>query len=207
MNNSEYQIELNRIYGQIDCEHLKYWRIDYTDSSETIGIYSISLDSSLSIEEYNNLEEHDSIKKYINTVPIRNNIIYIGETSDSIKKRLYQDELGGCYLNGKQKKSHHATFYRKLGSVLGFKSINPTDKILKESQRRNFVFNLADNEKIRNWIQRHLRIKYFKIKGTFISDIQNALILNFHPTFNGTHNPKKCETISLLIKRNRERDR
>ena len=140
MNNNKY-LEIFEYLKQL---HSKHSSINYKNIAGITysGIYAISLNSPQSFERFATLPEHKDIYYHINKYPLVKNIIYIGETSDTISQRLYKDELGGCYLNGKEKKSHRATFYRKLGSVLGFKSYNPINKELSESQKRNFVLRL-----------------------------------------------------------------
>ena len=208
MNNKEYLEKYEKLFNEINCDHSEYSNISYDDINiaNYRGIYAISIDDPKSFEEFVVMAEHQIIRNHINDYPMRKNLIYIGETSDSISQRLFKDELGGCYFNGKEKKSHRATFYRKLGSVLGFKSYNPGGEQLTESQKRNFVFSLPDNSMIRDWIIKHLKIKYFNVNQG-VTDLQNRLIREFRPTFNGTHNKPKCRTITDLHTLNKQRKR
>ena len=208
MNNKEYQEKYKELFSGFNCGHSKYSDVSYDNINPDFdqGIYGISIDDPKSFEEFAVLLEHQFIYNHINDYPLRKNLIYIGETSDTISKRLFKDELGGYYIKGKEKKSHRATFYRKLGSVLGFKSFNPSNDELTESQKSNFVFSLPDNDMVRKWIIEHLRIKYFKVNEG-VTDLQNKLIRKFRPAFNGTHNRPKCIAITDLHTRNKNRNR
>ena len=59
---------------------------------------------------------------------------------------------------------------------------------------------------IRDWIIKHLKIKYFNVNQG-VNNLQNRLIRKFRPTFNGTHNKPKCRTITDLHTLNKQRKR
>lgn len=185
----QFQKYLEELKSKINDSNNNYWNIDYSkwNSSKNCGVYSIRIDDFDSLSEFKIFDEHKSIKEHSKTYSkINKNIIYIGD-GKNVRKRLLDTELGGDVKRGNKKQ--RGTFWRKLGSLLGFKSVLPEDYI---------VFNVDNNKNIICWIEKHLKVKYFDVSKIYYGlfersgkpkllhrALQDELIKMFRPVFNG----------------------
>ena len=143
-----------------------------------IGVYAISA--------VTNKIENEEVLKCIEKNSTQKNVIYIGSViTANIFKRCQQE------ING----TGAATFFRKIGSVLGYKSTNRNHSLIKN----NFVFEKDDKNKIKKWNHTNLRLKIF---DTDTSN-EKALIRHFKPPFNEDYNSDyTCEEINDLRDKN-----
>ena len=147
---------------------------DFINLEPGVGVYAISVDISKI--------ENKKILKCIEENSTQKNVIYIGKVSSRhILERCDQD------INGKG----NATFFRKIGSVLGYKSKSRN----KPGTNTNFKFEKDDKEKIKKWNHTNLRLKIFDTD----SSNEEALIRYFKPPFNEVYNwDYTCEAINNL---------
>ena len=142
-----------------------------------VGVYAISADI--------NKIENEEVLKCIEENSTQKNVIYIGSvTKANIFKRCKQDINGGT-----------ATFFRKIGSVLGFESTSRNTP----GKKKNFIFEKDDKKKIKEWNYINLRLKIFDTDNSN----EKALIKYFKPPFNGQHNKHTCKEINDLINGNK----
>ena len=212
ITDKDFNKDYDKYYHSFNGNHNGYWEIDYTEikKKDCKGIYSISLDDFSSFSYFRTLTEHQKIKDFSLQHSLKTNVIYIGDSESGVRERLFYHELGGDYLQGVNPKEKRATFYRKLGSVLGFNSIE---------KKKNFIFSKSVNTQILKWIKKHLKVKFYDVEreGCFekydyeklkpyVRSIQDNLISTFKPVFNGNNLGKdkkgkkisKCEEISYL---------
>lgn len=108
----------------------------------------------------------------------RNNIIYIGKASQSIRQRLWNQEL------------HHksaATFFRSLGAVLGYR---PGFGSLKgKGNQNNYKFTEADKQSIIAWIEQNLEVRWICVTDDNLDKLETDLIHKYTPIFNIKKNP------------------
>src|SRR5690606_10717004 len=88
----------------------------------------------------------------------QHNIIYIGIATESLNKRFLNQELRA---NG------HGTFFRSIGAVLGHRP--PKGSLTTKSNKRNYKFLPADEQKIIKWINENLLVNWIEFSGDFES--------------------------------------
>ncbi len=115
-----------------------------------------------------------------------NNLIYIGEASQSLQTRLLQQELRG---------SGHGTFFRSIGCVLGYKP--PVGSLVYKKNKYNFKFSPDDENRIISWINQNLLINWIEIdRSTRTTD--SSLIAKYNPLLNIEGNPKAMDELKEL---------
>ncbi|ABW19530.1 GIY-YIG nuclease family protein [Alkaliphilus oremlandii] len=114
----------------------------------------------------------------------RNNpILYIGKSDKStLKKRLCQE------LRAKE----HGTFFRSLGTVLGY--LPPKGSLKNTKRKSNYKFNKSDEVSIINWINKHLEVSWIQIPKD-IGKIEKELIELRTPLFNIVNNPSRVQLL------------
>jgi len=75
-------------------------------------------------------------------------LIYIGKATGSLKDRLVEQDLG-------HKKP--STFFRAIGSILGFRP--PRGSLKKKQKQINYKFSPGDTQKITGWISDNLSVR------------------------------------------------
>ena len=118
----------------------------------------------------------------------QHNIIYFGIATQSLNKRMLNQELRA---NG------HGTFFRSLGAVLGFRP--PVGSLLNKKNKRNYKFSSADEAKIISWINDNLLINLVEQNSSF-EEIETALITQYKPLINLAKNPYAMDELSKLRK-------
>lgn len=104
-------------------------------SPDTPGYYAIFL------------KNPAALPKPFSTSSQPGNPIYIGIATKSLHKRLACQDL---------KYQSPATFFRRLGAVLGYR---PEPGSLRDKKNKNnYKFSPANTQQIRNWIDQHLLI-------------------------------------------------
>lgn len=116
------------------------------------------------------------------------NIVYVGIASQSLYKRMLNQELRA---NG------HGTFFRSLGAILGYRP--PQGSLTDKKNKRNYKFNSSDERKIIDWINENLNINWVKFENDF-ETIENELILKYKPILNISKNPYSILRLSELRK-------
>ena len=115
------------------------------------------------------------------------NILYIGLASKSLKSRMLNQEL---------RAKGHGTFFRSIGSVLGFR---PPKGSLKNKETNNYKFSLNDQNKIIKWINKNL-IVYWTTVG-FVDNNEETKLLHLHrPLLNIAKNPQSLNELKTLRK-------
>jgi hypothetical protein len=99
-------------------------------------------------------------------------ILYIGQASRSLNRRLRQELLG----------RGHGTFFRSMGLVLGKMSI------ASKGRKYNFTFSKSDKEFICRWIKENLELSYFKLDHD-LDETERKYIIKYRSLFNIKNNP------------------
>lgn len=114
------------------------------------------------------------------------NILYIGIASKSLNKRFLNQEL---------RAKGHGTFFRSIGSVLGFR---PAKGSLKnKANKKNYKFSYSDKIKIIEWINFNLSVNWIDY-AIDLENIETHLIKNYLPLFNLAKNPLPLKELSTL---------
>lgn len=105
-------------------------------------------------------------------------ILYIGQASKNLFERCWEQEL------------HHksaATFFRKVGAMLGYRPIKGS--LVGYSNQNNFKFKPTDTDKIITWIESHLLVNMIECSSRLLDIVEPDLITRHKPLLNGKHNP------------------
>ena len=116
-------------------------------------------------------------------------ILYIGQASKSLFTRCWEQEL------------HHksaATFFRKVGAMLGYRPIEGS--LIGHSNQNNFTFNPTDTDKIISWIESNLLVNMIECPSKILDSIEPELIAKHKPLLNGTHNPVRLSILEQDMK-------
>ncbi len=114
------------------------------------------------------------------------NIIYIGKATQSLKRRLVNQEL---------RARGHGTFFRSIGSILGYKP--PKGSLVNKKNKINFKFYLEDENRIISWINENLLINWIVFSGD-IPKVESELIAKYKPLLNLDGIPWAMEELRLL---------
>jgi excinuclease UvrABC nuclease subunit len=115
----------------------------------------------------------------------RNNIIYIGK-GDNLARRLDQD----------LRATGHATFFRSIGAVLGYRP--PHGTLIGRANQNNYTFSTTDKTAIIRWINEHIAINWIELDEADVSYIETALIQKYCPIFNIQGNPHPSAELEIL---------
>jgi hypothetical protein len=138
-----------------------------------LGIYCIKLNEGARL-----------INKYqIHLEKRKHKIINIGKTeTQSLYDRLIKQEL---FAIG------HGTFFRSIGTALGYKSkqgtLSPTGK--------NFEFSDTDTCEIVKWLFRNVNVNFVQLNKDFY--LEKKLIHEIRPLLNYNHNPDRLYELNL----------
>lgn len=165
-------IETSLINGRFTSVH----SLDEGEMKDAPGLYCIKLRKGVVFGK--------------NFGPIRQDgIIYIGQASKSIRKRLFEDELN-CI--------HPATFFRSIGAMLGYL---PPKGSLAGRNTRNYKFSSTDELKIRNWMRQSLMVNFIYLEATELDEAESYLIKKYTPLVNIQGNPHASKEIKLARER------
>lgn len=146
----------------------------------TTGMYAIMVDN-----------ENSLPKDFADELKRRNHrLLYIGITNDTLKERLWSQELHA---------KRPATFFRSIGALLGFE---PPRGSMSENTR-NYKFSAADNQKIVDWMSKHLLVSFISVSGDIKND-ETRLINEYKPIINIDKNPYKMNKLERLREKCRE---
>ncbi|MCF6171501.1 MAG: hypothetical protein L3J66_11040 [Bacteroidales bacterium] len=118
----------------------------------------------------------------------KHNIIYIGIATQSLNKRMLNQELRA---NG------HGTFFRSLGAVLGYKP--PINSLAEKKNKRNYKFSAADEARIIDWINENLLVNWVE-QNSSLEETETALVRKHKPLLNLAKNPSAMPELSMLRK-------
>lgn len=116
----------------------------------------------------------------------RNNIIYIGLASQSLRQRMWNQEL------------HHksaATFFRSLGAVLGYRP--EFGSLIGMKNQNNYEFSEEDKQSIIEWIEQNIEVGWICISDN-LNNLETELIHKFTPVINIDKNPAKVSELIQL---------
>lgn len=102
----------------------------------------------------------------------KHKILYIGIATNSLRKRLWRNEL---HAKG------HGTFFRSLGAILGY--LPETGSLLGYKNKRNYKFSVHDSAEIIRWIEDNLEINFITHCDN-LEQIESVLITNYLPLLN-----------------------
>lgn len=114
-------------------------------------------------------------------------LLYIGITNSTLRERLWSQELHA---------KRPATFFRSIGALLGFE---PRRGSMKDNTR-NYKFTAEDNQKIVNWMSRHLMVS-FVTESEDIENKESRMIAAYKPIINISKNPYKMTELEMLRKK------
>jgi hypothetical protein len=111
-------------------------------------------------------------------------LIYVGKAGTRLRTRLVEQDL-----------RHRApsTFFRGIGSVLGYRPIPGSART--PSQAKNYHFSSDDEDAIKSWIDEHLLISWVELRKDEPERIEPGLIRENCPLMNSPHNPHPCEAL------------
>jgi len=118
----------------------------------------------------------------------KHNIVYIGIATQSLNKRMLNQELRA---NG------HGTFFRSLGAVLGYRP--PINSLANKKNKRNYKFSVSDSANIINWINENLMINWV-VQSSGLEEIETTLLRKHKPLLNLAKNPEALIELSALRK-------
>lgn len=116
----------------------------------------------------------------------KHNILYIGISKDSLKKRLWRNEL---HVKG------HGTFFRSLGAVLGY--LPEAGSLKGRPNRYNYKFSEHDSVEIIGWIEDNLEVNCVAHSDN-LEEIERSLIAKYLPLLNIKKNPAKFDELDRL---------
>lgn len=116
-------------------------------------------------------------------------MLYIGIARYSLKERLLNNEL---------KSKGHGTFFRNIGSILGYLPI--VGSLKNKVNKSNYTFSMEDQKCIVDWVNNNLLVNWMVLEEN-LDHIEIALIKLYSPLLNISHNssPNK-ELINLREK-------
>ena len=120
------------------------------------------------------------------------NILYIGKTEVSLLTRMWEQEL---HQNGA------GTFFRSIGSVLGF--VPEPGSLEGKKNKKNYKFSKENRISIVRWIEDHLLINFVPFDGD-VESVETKLIQKYVPLLNIDKNPLKSEKLEELRDRCRK---
>jgi hypothetical protein len=113
-------------------------------------------------------------------------LIYVGIASQSLQKRLIQQDL---YHNSP------STFFRGLGAVLGYRP--PRGSLVGKKNQNNYKFSGPDTLAIVAWIESHLSVGVIEEAPTD-SRREAGAITQLCPVLNTDHNPRALKELAQL---------
>lgn len=116
----------------------------------------------------------------------KENIIYIGKASKSLRKRLWDQEL------------HHksaATFFRSIGALLGY--LPPKGSLYGKSSN-NYRFIQEGTEAIIKWMRASLLVNFVKIVPEKQNQYEETLIRKYEPIINIEYNSNPSDLLKQM---------
>lgn len=151
--------------------------LNINDIPSSPGLYAIRIDKQNALPK----EFEDALNER------NHNILYIGITTSSLRKRLWEQEL---HLK------NPATFFRSIGAILGY---TPEPGSLKEDSK-NYKFSYNDCKKIELWMGEHLLVNFIEQYNN-LEKTETDLIEKYKPIINIAKNPYKLDVLQQLRKR------
>ena len=145
------------------------------------GIYSIFLDSIDALPQNScfALELKNRVT----------NLLYVGQAkSQSLEKRLILQDLSG--------RKGHSTFFRSIGSVLGYRP--KLGSLVDKKNQQNYVFIDEDKKEIVKWVDTHTQIRWREMEPCVIDECEKYLIKRLCPLLNLRHNPQEFKPLKNL---------
>lgn len=116
----------------------------------------------------------------------KHNILYIGISKKSLKKRLWRNELH---------EKGHGTFFRSLGAVLGY--LPEVGSLKGRPNRYNYKFSEHDSAEIIGWIGDNLEVNFIAYSDN-LDEMEKSLIAKNLPLLNLEKNPAKLDELDRL---------
>ena len=114
-------------------------------------------------------------------------MVYIGKATGSIRKRLFDQDLGG---------HGNATFFRSLGAVLNHTPI--CGHLRNSVNKSNYRFCESKKVEIVDWAKEHLKVVWVSLPIIDVDTIEPKAIGHYRPALNITHNPDRLEKLIEL---------
>lgn len=115
-------------------------------------------------------------------------LLYVGIATKCLKERLVENDL---------RHKGHATFFRGLGAVLGFRP--PAGSLVENIYKNNYKFSDTDASAIIEWINTNISIR-FVVDNSPTRKLEKHAINYLKPPFNSTHNPQPLPGLKKLRK-------
>lgn len=114
-------------------------------------------------------------------------VIYLGKASTSLQTRLVRQDLWH---------KNPSTFFRGIGAVLGY--VPPRGSLRGKKNQRNYKFSRVDTDRIINWINAHLSVRWVAVSPSEVQLHEGPAIASLMPLLNSTHNPNRLSELSDL---------
>lgn len=115
----------------------------------------------------------------------RTTLIYLGKANNSLMSRLVEEDL---------RHKRPSTFFRAIGPIFGYRP--PAGSLQHRKNQKNYKFSPHDTEKIIDWINEHLRVRYVVIENP--EKYEDKLIEQLRPLLNTQHNPDALPVLASL---------
>lgn len=116
----------------------------------------------------------------------RGDLIYVGIARRSLSRRFLGQEL---------RARGHGTFFRSIGTVLGYRPL--AGSLIGKRNVRNYTFTPEDNHAIIEWINTNLLVNWVTFSGAHALE-ESALIRKHLPLLNLQGNPARLVELSAL---------
>jgi hypothetical protein len=113
-------------------------------------------------------------------------LIYIGIATVSLRQRLVAQDL---------RHRQASTFFRGMGSILGFKP--PAGSLASRANKNNYQFSPSDTQAIIAWINRHVSVRWLELSSDLVK-LEAELIRKRRPLLNTAHNPSPSAELAAL---------
>lgn len=151
--------------------------LNFNDIPSSPGLYAIKIDNPNALPK-----EFEDVLKERN-----HNLLYIGITTDTLRNRLWEQELHS---------KKPATFFRSIGAILGY---TPEPGSLK-GKSNNYKFSNNDCKKIEHWMEEHLLVNFIEQHNN-LEETETVMIEKYIPIINIAKNPHKLVILQQLRKR------
>ena len=111
---------------------------------------------------------------------MKGDIIYIGKSDSSIKKRLYRSHFN-------DKKTGSSTVRRSLGAILKEDlELEPIPRSVKEKKFRDYAFIYEGEVRLTNWMVNNLSVSFYDYPHgkKQINDLETKIIKRLIPVLN-----------------------
>ena len=140
---------------------------EFDQINDIPGIYAIALNS-------------NDFPFFNDSNIVKGEIIYVGKSDSSIKKRLYRSHFN-------DKKTGSSTVRRSLGAILKEDlELEPIPRSVKEKKFRDYAFIYEGEVRLTNWMVNNLSVSFYDYPHgkKQINDLESKIIKRLIPVLN-----------------------